>query len=219
MSPSSPATFPTHAWLHRPSRVLPSPLPQASWRWCWSTWTCVGWTACWRRCRGTPCRSARWRASRSRCAVRGGRGGGCRTPGPACRRPASVPRLVFPCPLVFRPRTPSQVLWGLGYLAHERRVHRDVKPANLLLDTAGHVKLTDFGISRQLQDSILVRGAVVGWADESGRDRRKKGAHGRHRSPVPTNSHHAACATHNAGAHVCGLLSLHEPRAHHPQAV
>lgn len=69
---------------------------------------------------------------------------------PACRPPTRVAR-------------PPQVLWGLGYLAHERRVHRDVKPANLLLDSAGHVKLTDFGISRQLQDSILVRAHACPW--------------------------------------------------------
>ena len=33
-----------------------------------------------------------------------------------------------------------QVLWGLGYLAHERRVHRDVKPANLLVNSSGQVR-------------------------------------------------------------------------------
>lgn len=50
-----------------------------------------------------------------------------------------------------------QALWGLGYLAHERRVHRDIKPANILVDSDGRVALTDFGISRQLAESILAK--------------------------------------------------------------
>lgn len=50
-----------------------------------------------------------------------------------------------------------QVLWGLAYLAHERRVHRDVKPANVLVCSSGRVALSDFGIARELSASILAR--------------------------------------------------------------
>lgn len=43
-----------------------------------------------------------------------------------------------------------QLLWGLSYIHFERMVHRDVKPANILMHSDGHVKLSDFGIVAQL---------------------------------------------------------------------
>lgn len=55
-----------------------------------------------------------------------------------------------------------QVLWGLAYLKHEKRVHRDVKPSNLLINSKGEVKVTDFGVSTELQNSIQMCGTFVG---------------------------------------------------------
>lgn len=55
-----------------------------------------------------------------------------------------------------------QILWGLAYLKHEKRVHRDVKPSNILINSKGEVKVTDFGVSAELQNSIQMCGTFVG---------------------------------------------------------
>ena len=55
-----------------------------------------------------------------------------------------------------------QILWGLAYLKHEKRVHRDVKPSNLLINSRGEIKVTDFGVSKDLQSSVQMCGTFLG---------------------------------------------------------
>lgn len=47
-----------------------------------------------------------------------------------------------------------QILYALSYLKTNKRVHRDIKPPNILMNSRGEVKLSDFGIATELCSSI-----------------------------------------------------------------
>lgn len=55
-----------------------------------------------------------------------------------------------------------QVISGLSYLHGRHVLHRDIKPENILHNTRGEVKLTDFGIAKDLDDTLELAGSFVG---------------------------------------------------------
>jgi serine/threonine protein kinase len=60
----------------------------------------------------------------------------------------------------------SDLSGALEALHARRLVHRDVKPANVMIDERGAAALTDFGLARGSADTVLTKtGAVVGTLD------------------------------------------------------
>ena len=71
-----------------------------------------------------------------------------------------------PLDLATAVRVCSEVAGGLDALHEHALFHRDVKPANILLDEGGVAYLTDFGLAKDTQGSLLTRpGQALGSLD------------------------------------------------------
>jgi serine/threonine-protein kinase len=67
-----------------------------------------------------------------------------------------------PLPLDFVIDVAAQIAEGLACAHEEGIVHRDVKPANIIIAQSRRVKITDFGIARIEQSNLTVAGQLLG---------------------------------------------------------
>ena len=98
-----------------------------------------------------------------------------------------VPPFNTPAYYRFVARLGAQVAEALDHAHRQGILHRDVKPANLLLDRPATVWVTDFGLAKLLEhDDLTVPGEVAGTLRYSAPERFERPL--RHAQPTSTAS-------------------------------
>ena len=72
-----------------------------------------------------------------------------------------------------------EILLGLEYLHSKGVLYRDLKPDNLLMSPAGHVKLADFGLSKMNVDESYTSNSFCGTHAYLAPEMLKKSGHGK----------------------------------------
>jgi serine/threonine protein kinase len=50
-----------------------------------------------------------------------------------------------------------QLAMGIKHLKNNKIIHRDIKPSNILISDKGILKIADFGISKQLNETTMAK--------------------------------------------------------------
>ncbi|KAI3354123.1 hypothetical protein L3Q82_018673, partial [Scortum barcoo] len=79
------------------------------------------------------------------------------TKGPVMEVPTDEPFTEEQARFYFR-----DVILGIEYLHYHKIIHRDIKPSNLLLGDDGHVKIADFGVSKEFEGTDALLSSTAG---------------------------------------------------------